>query len=284
MSRIFIVDDDLAMDVLTENLRYRGHEVERISSVQRALDRIDELVSANLLILDVIMAWPDSRPQTGIGGALTAGMEVLIEVQKRRTDLPVIVYSGTHDEAIATALQGLTNCSFISKWGGHKLQEFVAVIQKTLGLEGKPELTPPFIVHGHDEAAKLSVKNFLQNSLHFPEPIILHEQPSLGRTIIEKLEDYAAASQLVFVLLTPDDVFAKETDPDDTKRRARQNVIFEMGFFLGILGRSSGRVILLYKSPLDLPNDIAGVIYIDISEGVEAAGEKIRKELAHVTN
>jgi len=114
--------------------------------------------------------------------------------------------------------------------------------------------------------------------------LILHERPNVGRTIIEKFEDYASTSQLVFVLLTPDDIVASEGDPDDAKRRARQNVIFEMGFFLGTLGRSSGRVILLYKPPLDLPSDIAGIVYIDISQGIEAAGEKIRKEIEHVTN
>lgn len=284
MSRIFVVDDDLAMDVLTENLRYLGHDAERISSLQKALDRIDDLVSAELIVLDVIMAWPDSRQPTGIGGTSTAGMEVLIEIRKRRKDLPVIVYSGTQDAALSAALQRDRNCSFISKWGGLQLKEFVAVIQTRLGLENKPEVPAPFIVHGRDDATKLSLKNFLQNSLHLPEPIILHEQPNLGRTIIEKFEAYAAASQLVFVLLTPDDVAALGSDPDDAKRRARQNVIFEMGFFLGTLGRRSGRVILLYKSPLDLPTDIAGIIYIDISDGVESAGEAIRKELAHVTS
>jgi CheY-like chemotaxis protein len=284
MSRIFIVDDDLAMDVLTENLRYLGHEAERISSVQKALDRIEDLVSAQLIILDVIMAWPESRRPTEIGGTLTAGMEVLIEVRRRKTDLPVIVYSGTQDAAISAALERDPSCSFVSKWGGHKLKEFVAIIQGILGLESKPEIPAPFIVHGHDETAKLSLKNFLQNSLRLPEPIILHEQPNLGRTIIEKFEAYAAASQLVFVLLTPDDAVARGAEPDDAKRRARQNVIFEMGFLLGTLGRRSGRVILLFKPPLDLPSDIAGVIYIDISGGIESAGEKIRKELALVTS
>ena len=112
--------------------------------------------------------------------------------------------------------------------------------------------------------------------------MILHEQPSLGRTVIEKFEDYAADSALVFVLLTPVDVAAPATEADDMKRRARQNVIFEMGYFLGILGRKSGRVLLLHKGPLDLPSDLSGIVYIDISEGIEAAGEKIRRETAHV--
>ncbi|OGA67701.1 MAG: hypothetical protein A3G81_11210 [Betaproteobacteria bacterium RIFCSPLOWO2_12_FULL_65_14] len=115
-----------------------------------------------------------------------------------------------------------------------------------------------------------------------PEPIILHEQPSMGRTVIEKFEDYAADAQLAFVLLTPDDKVAPADSSNDLKRRARQNVILELGFFLGKLGRLSGRVFLLHKGPIELPSDLSGVIYIDITGGVDAAGETIRKELKHV--
>jgi predicted nucleotide-binding protein len=84
---------------------------------------------------------------------------------------------------------------------------------------------------------------------------------------------------LVFVLLTPDDVVANPSDPDDQKRRARQNVIFELGFFLGKLGRGSGKVLLLHKGPLDIPSDIIGIEYIDIANGIVSAGETIRREL-----
>jgi predicted nucleotide-binding protein len=107
--------------------------------------------------------------------------------------------------------------------------------------------------------------------------------PSLGRTIIEKLEAYASRAHLAFVLLTPDDKMAPAGASNDDKRRARQNVIFELGYFLGTFGRLSSRVFLLHKGDLDLPSDLSGVIYIDIANGVEAAGEAIRRELPHVT-
>ena len=57
-------------------------------------------------------------------------------------------------------------------------------------------------------------------------------------------------------------------------------MILELGFFLGKLQRQSGKVILLYKGSLDIPSDISGIIYIDISSGINAAGEQIRKEIA----
>jgi len=135
-----------------------------------------------------------------------------------------------------------------------------------------------FIVHGHDEKTKFEVKNYLQNTLHLPEPIILHEQPSLGRSVIEKFEAHANKVDGAIVLLTPDDHWVKDGTNEEI-RRARQNVIFELGYFYAKFGRESGRVLLLYKGELDLPSDISGVIYINITHGVESAGEQIRKEL-----
>ena len=143
----------------------------------------------------------------------------------------------------------------------------------------RPRKGEVFLVHGHDEEAKYETKNYLQNTLQFPEPIILHEQPSHGLTIIEKFEAAARKAKLVFVLLTPDDPVAQPDSPNAEKRRARQNVIFEMGYFLGKLSRKTGRVLLLHKGDVELPSDLAGFVDIDITGGVESAGEVIRREL-----
>lgn len=62
-----------------------------------------------------------------------------------------------------------------------------------------------FIVHGHDDVTKWEVKNFLQNRLHLPEPVVLHELANRGRTIIEKFEEHAEGVDDAVVLLTPDD-------------------------------------------------------------------------------
>ena len=144
-------------------------------------------------------------------------------------------------------------------------------------------LTPlAFIVHGHDEAALLELKNYIQNTLGWREPIVLREQPSSGKTLIEKFEEHAHRVDCVFVLLTPDDKVVA-SNSNDEKRRSRQNVVFELGFFCGALERRSGRILLLHRGPQELPSDIAGVVWIDISKGIAAAGESIRKEVAVLT-
>ncbi|MDE2844691.1 MAG: nucleotide-binding protein [Chloroflexota bacterium] len=116
-----------------------------------------------------------------------------------------------------------------------------------------------FLVHGHDHGTKETVARFLQG-LDL-KPIILHEQPNQGRTIIEKFEDYARTSYAI-ALLTPDDVGG--LDADQLKPRARQNVILEMGFFWGSLGR--GRVAALLKDDLVVPSDYDGVVYIELDD------------------
>jgi len=112
-----------------------------------------------------------------------------------------------------------------------------------------------FIVHGHDDEAREACARLL--SQIGVEPIILHEQATSGRTIVEKLEHYADVGFAV-VLLTPDDVGGVE--PGKLKPRARQNVILELGYFVGRIGRS--KVCALHKGPLELPTDYLGVVYV----------------------
>jgi CheY-like chemotaxis protein len=282
MAKLVIVDDDFACGILVENLQSLGHEVKRFDSAAAALGAVDEIAASDLLILDVIMPRP---PDTGGGevtGGLRSGMLVYQKVRQANNQLPILAYTAANDTDVKEVFAADPLTKFVSKWSTPTLSEFAGIVDTLLGIDRSPALPTPFIVHGHDEATKLAVKNYIQNTLKLPEPIVLHEQPSAGRTIIEKFEYYAAQSTLIFVLLTPDDIAAPASASNDEKRRARQNVIFELGYFIGTLGRSSGRILLLYKGALELPSDLAGVCYIDITAGIEQAGETIRRELQHV--
>ena len=91
--------------------------------------------------------------------------------------------------------------------------------------------------------------------------MILQEQPDQGRTIIEKFEQ-CAQGDFAVALFTPDDVGL--SDDDDIQPRARQNVIFEFGYFIGKFGRD--RVRVLVKGNPEIPSDYSGVIYIPLDE------------------
>jgi predicted nucleotide-binding protein len=124
-----------------------------------------------------------------------------------------------------------------------------------------PDLSKIFVVHGHEGAPKAEVARFIEK-LGF-EAIILHERPNKGRALITKFREESAGAGFAVVLMTPDDV-GKAKDAADLKSRARQNVVFELGFFIGKLGPE--HVIAVVKGDVELPSDYDGVVYISLDK------------------
>ena len=114
-----------------------------------------------------------------------------------------------------------------------------------------------FVVHGHNEAVNQEVARTIEKL--GLQAIILREQPNQGDTIIEKFEKYAKQVNFAVVILTADDLIN-----GDNNFRARQNVVFEMGYFVGALGRKN--VMFLLQDKVEKPGDIDGVIYTIIDD------------------
>ena len=128
-----------------------------------------------------------------------------------------------------------------------------------------------FIIHGHDDHLKTEIQLLLVRAGVCN--IILHEQADMGRTLIDKLIQEGGKSNYAIALLSPDDIL------DNGQKRARQNVILEIGFFIGLLGKE--RIRILVKEEVEIPSDINGVLY----EKYDKAGNwkmKILKELQAV--
>lgn len=141
------------------------------------------------------------------------------------------------------------------------LEAQLTPVRSPAGDKGKPLNRRVFIVHGREEGKKEAVARFLRQI--DMDPIILHEQPSQGRTLIEKMENYSDV-EFAVVLLTADDFGCLKESPDDLKPRARQNVVFELGYFFGRLGRK--RVCALYEGGVERPSDIEGLVYIPLDD------------------
>lgn len=116
-----------------------------------------------------------------------------------------------------------------------------------------------FIVHGHNNALKHEVARFVEKQLK-KDAIILHEQANKGKTVIEKFENYSTVD-FAIALWTNDDL-GKAKNNQNLNPRARQNVIFETGFFIGKIGRE--KVIILHENDIEIPSDYSGVVYIPI--------------------
>ena len=133
-----------------------------------------------------------------------------------------------------------------------------------------------FIVHGHDGELKESVARIIEKQNI--EAVILCEKANQGRTIIEKFENYSDVGGAI-CLFTADDVGSEKANTS-TKSRARQNVVFETGYFMGKLGRD--HVVLLADNNVEMPSDLSGVVYtnaenwqVDLLKDLKAMGYAI---------
>lgn len=141
--------------------------------------------------------------------------------------------------------------------------------------QGAVDTSKVFIVHGHDEITKLSMSSFI-TELGL-DPIILHQQASSGRTIIEKIEEYSNVG-FAIVLYTPCDIGVKKGSLTYSAR-ARQNVVFEHGYLIAKLGRE--KVTAIVKGEIETPNDISGVVYINL-DADEHWKEELKTEMRSV--
>ena len=152
--------------------------------------------------------------------------------------------------------------------------------QRTSDNEESSDSPPPtfgdevFIVHGHDDEAKVTVARFVENL--GIEATILHERANRGQTIPEKFEEHASEAGFAIILLTPDDVGTSKGERDKLKPRARQNVVLELGYFWGRLGRR--RVCVLYKEEVELPSDMQGILYVPM-DNFDGWKQKLAREM-----
>lgn len=201
------------------------------------------------------LAWPDDeRKILGITLLLFARMS-------ENSDFAIsfshtFYYSG---ETTMSAIHSMTRqlvLPFIRDYKAFVLNGDVPTLQIM-----KPKSNKIFIVHGHDGEARESVARFIT---HIGlTPIILHEQANCGRTVIEKVEAHGDVGFAV-VLLTPDDL-GKAKDANELEPRARQNVLLELGYFFGRLGRKN--VCALTRGEVEVPSDFAGIVWENMDSG-----------------
>lgn len=127
-----------------------------------------------------------------------------------------------------------------------------------------------FIVHGHNHSRRDEVELFLRRLKL--DPVILDNEPNKGKTIIEKFEENSDVSFAVILYTACDE--ARGTEPEPLKKRARQNVLFEHGYFYAKLGREN--VAALYEPEVELPSDLSGVLYIPFDAHWK---EKLKQEM-----
>jgi predicted nucleotide-binding protein len=274
----------------------RKRIVEALKESERK-GNLRELLEAAVIHFELIIPLVEPKPQhmtemrrTGSSG-LTGNAElVLMSIDSLASSTPV---SGGFDRSqiqavasvpgddLAFALEELKAGGFID--GIEVAEEVGPIVGIRLTSAGRSLIATPksvktrddersvdlsrrvFIVHGREHALKDAVARLVRELGYVP--VILHERPGRGRTLIEKFEAESEDAAFAVVLLTPDDVGGLRSENLEHRKfssRARQNVVFEFGYFVGKLGRDRVTA-LVTSSEVEIPTDLAGLLYVEVA-------------------
>lgn len=254
---ILLADNNkLSLRAYAEVLRDAGYTVSEAPSYGRAKELLErERAAFDLAVLDLrLKRDEDDSDMSGVQLAEMFGSE----------SFPIIILTGQPQRDIKAVRKALEKDE-------RRSPPAVAFVEKREGPEGllkavSKALVPRiFVAHGHNLKARDAVVEFLKaGGLH---AVVLQEESGATQTIIEKFEEHSRV-QFAIILMTPDDVGGKREKVPKLRPRARQNVIFELGFFHGRLGRD--RVVALYKTErekIELPSNYDGIQYIPMDPG-----------------
>ena len=263
---ILLVEDDAATaEEVARHLRIDGgFQVYRATTVQEARSLALQYPTLRFIVLDMRVPNEEAPGDYNLSGVL-----LLREFSEILSKAKIYIKSQTRLSLEASEFVR-SHRSVVRIESGYDPPD---IVRRAKIVYSDGQMQPSvFIVHGHDADALDLLINVVRDELRLGEPIVIKNELEGGRTVIEKFEDYAQKADLVLALLTPDDL-------SDSVRRARQNVIFEIGYFAAALGRKSGLLLLLTKGGVEIPSDMKGMLTIDITGGTRVAAEAIRKQL-----
>lgn len=173
--------------------------------------------------------------------------------------LMIYTFNETESDYIEACKSGLVESKAVFEVYLEELKENDVTPDNEATQDNSISKSKVFIVHGHDNALKQEVARIIEKQ--GIEAVILSEQANQGKTIIEKIEENADVDAAICLFTGDDYGRAKGTEAEENKLRARQNVVFEAGYFMGKLGRKN--VIIVADKNLELPSDMQGVVYTD---------------------
>lgn len=222
--------------------------------LKKIVNEIPELIRANIISGDApFLAWKEKTERflARKYGEDSREFKKFLEIP---FSLEVFIVGTPKSEFIRACKEGLETSKAIFENYLEEMEE-ESHNSAAISIAQTRDYKSVFIVHGHDGELKERVARLLEQQ--GINPIILSEQVSRGQTIIEKIESNSAVGGAICLFTADDYGRSKSSDADST--RARQNVVFETGFFCGKLGRT--HIVILADNNVEMPSDLSGVVY-----------------------
>lgn len=258
MKSVLVVDDtELNLRLIGDLLTSWGHDVTREKAFEGALKQIKKR-TFDLYILDIQMPVP-KKYSTSVAVGQMAGY-ILWDAIRQKDPLTHVIFASSGEPQLQGDAKNDSRAHFIRKpIDRQELQRRINSFDDGLSA------LRVFVVHGRDSGALTELELFL-SKLGISEPVILRRILGENSTVIEKLEFTADTADACVVLITADDLGRLSGEGRD-KARMRQNVLFELGYFLGKFGRKSGRVVVFVVGDVEMPTDLAGVDFVRVRSG-----------------
>lgn len=227
--------------------------------LKKIYDEIDVLISNNVTSRSPeFIAWKNKATRFLINKFGEKSYEFK-EFQKYYFTLTISFFNTSNNDYVQKCRDDLLSVKAVFKTYLEELEDEIPETNNTSSSEITQKIqnaySKIFIVHGHDGELKEGLARMVEKQ--DLDAIILNEQVNRGKTIIEKIEKYSDVKAAI-CLFTADDL-GKADDETDYNKRARQNVVFEAGYFIGKLGREN--VVIVADEDLEIPSDLSGVVY-----------------------
>lgn len=287
---LWIDDTPGQVQELAETLRDEGYAVELVSSASEGASLLAEAPGQFLaVIVDLLMdienftVHGDHGPELlDTMHGLHAGLVFGRWVKRHWPDMNVIgisVKADMHDEQIKWFKEAADG--YFDKYSLYtSIRPLLLRLKILVEEKGHPLILKTFVIHGQDEDSRDKLVKYLRTNLRIPDPIVFRDQSLSLPELLEEPAGETRDFKLVFGILTTTDTHAEPSSDNKAKRHSRENVIFELGCLYGKSLESRGKVILLHSGEIELSTDIPGLTYIDISAGIEASDQLIRREVA----
>lgn len=216
-----------------------------------------------------------------IGGAMSSYSAGLAAIINRKRLVPIGSFGGAGDKLLGI-LENMPDVENVDDFRRLYGPWTDFLLQSTLNLLRIYDYPKILIIHGRSKDW-VDLKNYLQNIIVIPEPVVMGQKYGEGKTLPEKFEYLASHVDGAIILATPDDVGAlilddrEQSIPKENRisnLRARQNIWLEVGWFWGALGRN--RIMILCRGDIEIPSDVKGMEIYYYDKHPSDRGEKIR--------